>query len=313
MRNLVRPSLLALLFSTFVLVAACSSSSSGTSSGGSSSSSGSSGDPTDDGGTTSSSSGNPPPSSGADVTITTEKMVVMGTQRAYVLAVPVDYSPSKKYPLVISLHGDGGTGASMQKYFSFDAVTKRDAIVAYPSGQNQTWDRSVPEDANADIQFVKGLVDELAGKYNIDKTRVLGTGYSSGGFMIDRLACSYGKSLFRAIAPNAGGMVDSRTTACPGGPVPAFVFHGDADQGVDWSSGSYLAYYWATVMDGCQDPGTAGGAENGAPTTATTPAPCKKYDGCQKEPVTWCLFPGVNHVVAPDANSIAWTYFKALP
>jgi polyhydroxybutyrate depolymerase len=314
MRQLVRPSLLnaSLLIASLIAFSCSSTSNNGGSSSGASSSSGSSGDPTVDGGdtTTSSSSGTPPPPT-ADVTLTNETMTSGAQSRNYVLAVPVDYDAGKKYPLVLSLHGDGGSGASMQKYFPFDTASKREAIVAYPSGIGSTWDIGTDSSTNTDMAFLRSLVDEVAGKYNVDKTRVLGQGYSKGAFMVNLLACHF-SGLFRAIASNAGGQ--PQDTACPAGPVAAFVFHGDADGTVDPTSGSYDGYFWATVMDGCQDPGTAGGALAGAPTTDTQPAPCKKYDGCAAAtPVTWCLFPGVGHVVAPNANAIAWQYFKALP
>lgn len=241
-----------------------------------------------------------------------------GKTREYMLAVPVDYDASKSYPLVMEFHGDGGNGPGMQQGYPFEAVSKREAIVVYPSGLYSTWDIYGAPDQNADQPFVRALVDEVASKYNIDKSRVLGTGYSSGGFLVNQMACRY-QGLFRAIAPHAGGAPNEDALGgpkdgqgfliCPGGPTATFVFHGDADWTVDLESGKWAAYFWSHV-NGCQEPGTG----DTMPTSAIAPSPCKQYDNCAAgKPVTICVFPGVGHVVAQPAPKIAWDYFKALP
>ncbi|HEY8078201.1 MAG TPA: PHB depolymerase family esterase [Labilithrix sp.] len=271
----------------------------------------------DDGG----SSGTPPPSNpdgGAnpppDVTTTKGSMSFNGTTRTYVLAVPVDYSMTKSYPLVVDLHGDGGTGSQMQTDWPVESATHRDAIIVYPDGIGRTWDLYDTGSMNPDMPWIKALIDDLATKYSIDKTRVLGSGYSKGAFFVNEMACNY-PGVFKAIAVYEGGAPDEEFNAaatkdgqgywtCPNEqPVAAFVFQGASDGTVTPDSGNFDAMYWAHI-NGCGDS-----------LSSTTPSPCQQYDGCPAgKRVTYCLVPGLNHVVwYPQGRAAAWSYFTALP
>jgi polyhydroxybutyrate depolymerase len=245
------------------------------------------------------------------VDVTNETLDVGGQKRKYTLAVPKTYDATRAYPLVLFLHGDGGTGPSMRKSFTFDDVTGDDAIVAYPSGNGTTWDLGTDYDDNADQQFLVALVDALAGKFDIDTSRVFGAGYSSGGFMVNQMACRR-PGLFRGINVYAGGApyegdnppltYPSGYVKCPGEqPVAAFVVHGTADGTVDPSSGEFDAEYWRYV-NGCD--------ESRSP---TTPSPCEAYDGCPTGfSSVYCLVPGLNHFPWMPGAKAAWAMFKTL-
>ena len=240
------------------------------------------------------------------VTTTRETLTVNGTVRSYTLAVPVSYDASKKYPLVLALHGDGGDGASMQASGPYELTSKQDAIVAYPSGQNQAWDLFTPVESNPDIQFLMQLVPAIASKYFVDQQRVLGFGYSSGAFMVNQLACKV-DGLLRAIAPNEGGAPaddpNATTRTCPGRAVATFVFHGEADRTVDIGSGEFEAQFWGDKA------GCAMEREDIDPAP-----PCQRQKGCPAAtPVTICRIPGQDHIVWNRAAEVSWKYFVALP
>jgi polyhydroxybutyrate depolymerase len=284
------------LFTTLILFfAACSSdpASKSSSSGG-----------TGDGGT------NPKPASDK-VTATEETLDVGGTARKYVLAVPKNYDDKRPYPLVLVFHGDGGTGPGMRQAHLFDAYSSEDAIVAYPTGQNQAWDIYSPTASNADIQFIEKLVTTLQAKYTMDPQRVFATGYSSGAFFINKVACRK-TGYFRAIVPYAGGAPDEPNdpeagiwpfeyTKCAGqtGGVAAMVVHGAADTEVTPDSGDFTATYWAAVNE-CSES-----------RSDTKPSPCVKYDGCPKDkPVLFCLIPGLGHSIWDQGAKEAWSFMK---
>lgn len=244
--------------------------------------------------------------------ITNEQMTVGGRTRNYVLVVPTNYDATRTYPLVMSFHGQPGNATGMQKAYPFEGASQSDAIVVYPDGTNSEWELYTLADQNADEPFVKALVDELAGKYQIDRRRVFGTGYSNGGFFINQMACRY-HGFFKAIASNAGGAPeepqntsipkdDSGVLQCPGGPIAALVLHGDQDDTVGVASGDWDATFWGH-LNGCA-----------ATRSATTPSPCQKVDGCPAAmPVEWCLIPGMGHVVWTNGAKVAWDFFRALP
>lgn len=259
-----------------------------------------------------------PPASGDDaapppdppkVNVTNETLVVDGDARSYVLAVPVAYDPNTAYPLVLVLHGDGGDGASMRALHTFDAVSGEHAIVAYPSGRNATWNHSLDVDKNPEMRFLRALVGALEQTYNIDAARVFGTGYSSGAFMINQVACR--TSMFRALVPYAGGAPytppnEGDPNAPPdcstGNLVATMVVHGAADPEVLPSSGRYCAEYWRQ-RNGCQ-----------SSQTPVDPSPCMAFDGCPSErPVRYCEIPGLGHVPWSEGARAAWSFFQALP
>ena len=43
--------------------------------------------------------------------------------RAYVLAVPRKLDPSRSYPIVIVMHGDGGDGPTMQRAVPLESIS----------------------------------------------------------------------------------------------------------------------------------------------------------------------------------------------
>ena len=249
-----------------------------------------------------------PAGSQVDVSTGTVAGFTEGSRPAYVVAVPKTYASTKKYPLIVVIHGDGGDGASMRKYHPLDDETGSDAIVVYPSGNGQTWDQGTPYDSNADQQYIVALVGAMKAKYSID--RVFGVGWSSGGFIVNIVACRRA-GLFDAIVSHAGGQPYTEPkdangyNVCVGNPTyPVLVTHGANDGTVEPSSGDYDAQFWAHA-NGCdQDP---------ANRTPVNPPPCKTHAGCPAgKPVTFCLVPGNGHGIWSQAISAEWAFLKAL-
>jgi polyhydroxybutyrate depolymerase len=248
------------------------------------------------------------------VNVTNEKVTVSGQARGYVLAVPKTYAASRSYPLILVIHGDGGDGASMRQYHTLDDATGPDAIVAYPTGANQGWDHDTPFAQNEDQLYIEALVAAVKGKYTIDAARVFGVGWSSGGFLVNQLACRR-PGLFKAIVSHAGGAPyenppnDQKDAAgyqkCTSGAgVPALVTHGAADSTVTADSGDFSAVFWAH-LDGCN-------VDTGA-RVAATPDPCKMHASCPAgKNVTFCLIPGNGHGIWSQAIPVEWAFLKAL-
>jgi polyhydroxybutyrate depolymerase len=120
----------------------------------------------------------------------------IASERTYELFVPSSYDDAQPTPLVLALHGAGGTGADLQQFIEFDTVAEeRGYIVAYPDSFFENWDftgrMSTPEGEYVDdVGFLTGLVDTLMADYNIDPTRLYVMGYSNGASMGYQLVCS---------------------------------------------------------------------------------------------------------------------------
>jgi len=249
------------------------------------------------------------------VTLTTERLEVLGQSRSYVLAAPANYLPKNRYPLVLVLHGDGGDGPSMRAAFPFDAVSAESAFVAYPTG-TEGWDLYSPLANNVDQAFIVAIVESLGTRFSVDLARVFGTGFSSGAFMVSQLACRL-PTLFRAIAPQAGGAPDepidatatkweNNYTRCAKqthetGPA-VMVVHGTSDPVVTLESGDFSARYWAYINN-C--------ATSRSP--AARPATCMRHDACPADrPVIFCPVEDLDHSLWREAAQSVWLFFRQL-
>jgi polyhydroxybutyrate depolymerase len=261
-------------------------------------------------GASSGTSGNVPKPSYVDVTA--ETFEIGGSIRQYFLAKPKPYDAQKSYPLVMSFHGNPGTANDMKTGLPFDSVSTNQAVIVYPGSIDPGgWQIYEPTDQNVDMPFIEALVDEVAKKVKIDKSRTFGFGYSGGGFFIAHFACRHG-GIFKAISVNAGGGPDEDAMGyakkpngcyvCPGGPVATIVTHGAADTEVEVGSGEFTALCYAST-NGCDES-----------MSATKPAPCQQYDGCPAgKPVKQCIIPGQGHGPWQGAMKEAWDFFNALP
>jgi predicted esterase len=102
-----------------------------------------------------------------------------GLEYRYVLIVPEDYDPERRYPVAFYLHGgvgrpDPGPGGAWWR--NYDVVTGHDRIAVLPLSWPQSlwWQRSQVENLHAILSAVKRT-------YNVDENRVYAFGQSDGG------------------------------------------------------------------------------------------------------------------------------------
>jgi polyhydroxybutyrate depolymerase len=233
-------------------------------------------------------------------------VAVGGVARRYLLVAPAHPDPSRKYPLVFYFHGDGGDGVGMQRNVPFERASGDSVLVAYPDGIGSTWDLETLE-GNRDVALAEALVDDVARDFTVDRAQLFATGYSSGGFFANVLAC-HRPGFLRAIASSAGGAPyhqaetwPNQFPKCPGQkPTATLVLHGTDDMGVTLDSGRFDAEYWAYI-NGC----TMSEME-------TTAYPeCRAYRGCAPgKDVVFCQVPGLTHWVWDRAPEVTYEFFR---
>lgn len=174
-----------------------------------------------------------------DTTDQKGSLTVDGLTRTYTVHVPVQYSGPA--PLVIALHGGGGSSEKMANLTNFNAVSDKNGfIVVYPDGVENHWNdgrdvsyRSHKEDID-DVKFISTLIDQLSKEFSIDETRIYVTGISNGAMMSCRLACELSEKV-AGIAMVAGTMPEA-LVLCPS-PVPVLIMNGTDDPLVQWEGG----------------------------------------------------------------------------
>ena len=195
-----------------------------------------------------------------------------GFERTYRVFVPSGLSGPA--PLVVMIHGGGGSGQQAEQSYGWDRLAEREhIIVAYPDALGpviHAWnvdgvdDTGTPccgrsgRDGVDDVGFVLGMVKAIAAATPIDPNRVYAAGVSNGGILSYTLACE--SDVFAAIGPVAGTML----TDCAD-PHPTSVLHihgladstipfdgsrGDGPASIDGPSIESVLEAWR-VTDGC--------------------------------------------------------------
>lgn len=175
---------------------------------------------------------------------TTRRAVdVGGRRRTYWLTAPASARPPA--PLIIALHGHGGTGRAMRRLTGLDALAEQGALIAYPDGTG--WRGLPPLSWNAggccgyaqaagvdDIAFLRALIADVDAAVPVDRRRVFVTGISNGAMLAHRAGCEMADAV-AAIGPVAGTL--SIEPCRPSQPVSVLAIHGTADGYVPYAGG----------------------------------------------------------------------------
>lgn len=146
----------------------------------------------------------------------------------YAVTEPKGYADdaTKKWPLILFLHGSGERGADLQKVFvhgpAKEARGGRDLPFVIVSPQ-------CPRGAWWDVHQLKDLLDDVTTKYRIDPDRVYLTGLSMGGYGTWRTLAEYPER-FAAAVPICGG--GDTLDVGRFKDVPTWIIHGGRDEAV---------------------------------------------------------------------------------
>ena len=142
--------------------------------------------------------------------------------REYTLFVPSETPSATPRPLVIMLHGFGGTAANAIKETGWSKkATLKNFIVAYgeatrpnrataphfrknPQAWNDGSGRFHASNENIDdVAYVKAVIEHVSQKHSVDSNRIFVTGFSNGASMAFRIGAELAEQV-AAIAPVSG-------------------------------------------------------------------------------------------------------------
>lgn len=170
-----------------------------------------------------------------------------GIKRTYSIYIPKGIQTSRPVPLLIALHGGGGSAEKWQSYTGggFEHLADRDRfILVYPNGLEGHWndgrgvDKFYSHHGNIDdSDFLVQLIDTLSNTFPIDACRVFVTGASNGGMMAHRLAAEHSDKVAAIAAVISSIPKRLEGKLHPSHPVSVLMMNGTDDPLVPWEGG----------------------------------------------------------------------------
>ncbi len=170
-----------------------------------------------------------------------------GGDRTFYVHLPPGHSTAKSVPLVIALHGNGGTAAQLNRATRYGLTRQADAhgwVLVIPQGISKSWNDHRPFKERAlggvdDVGFLTQLIDYAQASYGIDPERVFILGASNGGAMALTLAVERSERV-RAVAAVVMSLPEIHEHAAPKRAVSVLMVNGTKDPIVPYVGGQIL-------------------------------------------------------------------------
>lgn len=153
-----------------------------------------------------------------------------GVTRTFILHLPPSYGRQPQ-PLVISYHGYTFTAQRMARYTNMAAeADKAGFMLVFPQGLDNppSWNAGINTGDADDVQFTRDLIGFIENNYCTDGHRIYVTGFSLGGGMAYRIACTLTDQI-AAVATVAGAYYHAPGGCHPSRPIPVLEIHGQGD------------------------------------------------------------------------------------
>ncbi len=139
-----------------------------------------------------------------------------GNHYTYYISIPPSYTPNNPMPLLFTWHGAAGAGtapsnAKAMRDFWRPTADANDFIVVAQAATGELGGGWV---ASRDFPILSLILDNMFRYYNIEKTRVYGHGFSSGGHVMHTLMLN-NANFFAAYAVSAGVLEAQAGTNAP--------------------------------------------------------------------------------------------------
>jgi predicted esterase len=147
----------------------------------------------------------------------------LGGARDGILFVPSGYKPEAPAPLIVLLHGAGGSGSGVFQRFAAVVETAGVVVVA-PDSTGSTWDMMYGGFA-ADVKYIDRVLKDVFPRVAVDPARIALAGFSDGASYALSLGLTNGDLFTRVAAFSPGYMMAGALHGKP----PIYISHGTND------------------------------------------------------------------------------------
>ncbi|WP_224816794.1 PHB depolymerase family esterase [Hasllibacter sp. MH4015] len=135
-------------------------------------------------------------------------------------------------------HGYRGSANGAMRNASLRAMADRLGMVFVAiNADADDWNlahrpRNPGQSEAAEYDYVNAVIEDVAGRVDLDRDRLIATGFSAGGMMTWTLACGMGGDVFAGFVPYAGTFWAPVPESCPAPPAHIIHIHGTEDRTV---------------------------------------------------------------------------------
>ena len=152
-----------------------------------------------------------------------EHQLSLGDERDGLLYVPAGYAASRPAPLVLMLHGAGGSARGALRPFR-SLADEAGLVLVAPDSRGVTWD-AIRADYGPDIAFIDGVLSSVFRRVAVNPDRLTIEGFSDGATYAIGVGLTNGDLFKRVVAFSPGFIPAYEPHARPS----IFVSHGTRD------------------------------------------------------------------------------------
>jgi poly(3-hydroxybutyrate) depolymerase len=233
--------------------------------------------------------------------------------RPVIIETSAEIDHLKSYPIVIALHGRGGSNKNwIQPLSKF--TNSGEFIGVYPQGHLNSWNLGrEPSNAN-DVAFISSIIDTLLSYSNVDENKIFAVGNSNGSGMVNVLG-GVNKRL-KAIAPVASQLTERTEIKSNAIPLSIFQVNGDQDILIPIDGGMKLGHPFLSASDSAKKWATHFNCNHNVAVEETEQTILHTYSDCDDNVVVkYLVLKGLGHNIARDYSSLwndVWDFFSSL-
>lgn len=235
--------------------------------------------------------------------------------RIYRIALPEGQEAGAALPAIVFAHGYRGSADGIMRNTGLrQMVSELGAALIAVKSKEDDWvipnaPRHMDSDGAEEFAYFDAVLADAAEKFNIDRSRVMATGFSAGGMMVWNLACARSES-FAGFAPMSGTFWLKPPETCDGPVANVIHIHGDDDPTVPLKGRAIGPTHQGEVAQALDMYGEYGAFGPAQPETHGE-LRCEARTNAEGDLLEFCLFPG-GHSFRTEYLRFAYEKFEQM-